>query len=301
MSLANSWRISGDIYDSFTRPDDLCSCEMASDPHCVAPGSHCSVLNIINKVAPYSDRAQPGGWNDLDMLEVGNGGMTDDEYKAHFSMWAAVKSPLLMGNDLRKLSPKSLTILNNPAIIAISQDPLGKSAQRVRRDVAGVKKDKYGIGEIQVWSGVLWGHDQVVILLNAGNEDTEISTSLEEIFVADGPEGSADQVHEEWEVYDLWASRMAEDVAHKILKAEELGKTEEAIKFAKEVNWYNSTAIPYKQGLQDGDERLMGKKVANIKPEGTLTQKVPKHGVGIYRLRNANKNRWRKTLFKDEL
>jgi alpha-galactosidase len=79
MSIANSWRMSGDIYDSFSRPDDLCSCVDASNPHCIAPGSHCSVLNIVNKVAPYSDRGQPGGWNDLDMLEVGNGGMTDEE------------------------------------------------------------------------------------------------------------------------------------------------------------------------------------------------------------------------------
>jgi alpha-galactosidase len=79
MSIANSWRMSGDIYDSFSRPDDLCSCTDASDPHCIAPGSHCSVLNIVNKVAAFADRGQPGGWNDLDMLEVGNGGMTDEE------------------------------------------------------------------------------------------------------------------------------------------------------------------------------------------------------------------------------
>jgi alpha-galactosidase len=79
MSISNSWRMSGDIYDSFTRPDDLCSCDTFSDPHCIAPGKHCSVLNIINRVAPYADRARPGAWNDMDMLEVGNGGMTDDE------------------------------------------------------------------------------------------------------------------------------------------------------------------------------------------------------------------------------
>lgn len=82
MSIANSWRISGDIYDSFSRPDDLCSCTEPSNPFCVAPGSHCSVVNILNKVAPYVDRGQPGGWNDLDMLEVGNGGMTDDEVRS---------------------------------------------------------------------------------------------------------------------------------------------------------------------------------------------------------------------------
>lgn len=79
MSIANSWRMSGDIYDSFSRPDDLCPCTDAADPHCIAPGSHCSVLSIVNKVAGFADRGQPGGWNDLDMLEVGNGGMTDDE------------------------------------------------------------------------------------------------------------------------------------------------------------------------------------------------------------------------------
>lgn len=79
MSIANSWRMSGDIYDMFTRPDDLCSCVQASDPHCIAPGTHCSVLNIINRVSTFVDRGQPGGWNDLDMLEVGNGGMTDEE------------------------------------------------------------------------------------------------------------------------------------------------------------------------------------------------------------------------------
>ena len=110
----------GDIYDSFSRPDDLCSCTDAANPHCVAPGSHCSVPNIINKVAPYVDRGQYGGWNDLDMLEVGIGGMTDEEYKAHFSMWAALKSPLLIGADLRELSTQTLSILNNPAVIAVS-------------------------------------------------------------------------------------------------------------------------------------------------------------------------------------
>lgn len=78
-SIANSWRVSGDIYDSFTRPDELCGCGAATDPHCVAPGTHCSVLAILNKVAPYIDRGMPGAWNDLDMLEVGLGGMTDEE------------------------------------------------------------------------------------------------------------------------------------------------------------------------------------------------------------------------------
>ncbi len=296
MSIANSWRVSGDIYDSFARPDDLCSCEAASDPHCVAPGSRCSVLNIINKVAPYADRGQPGGWNDLDMLEVGNGGMNDDEYKAHFSMWAAIKSPLLMGNDLRTITASALTILNNPAVIAISQDPYGRSATRVRRDIQGVPKDKYGVGEIQVWSGPLYGGDQIVVLLNAGNAVAEISASLEEIFVADGPEGSAPQVGQSWEVYDLWAVRMDDKDGQRILD-----KPGEVESIFRELHWYNSTEISYKEGLKAGDERLFGKLVGRIAPKGTLSATIPRHGVGMFRLRALETGGWRKDHFKTEL
>jgi alpha-galactosidase len=78
--------MSGDIYDSFTRPDALCSCDDPRNPACISPGNHCSVLYIINKIAPYADRGQPGGWNDMDMLEVGNGGMTDDEVRGNATL-----------------------------------------------------------------------------------------------------------------------------------------------------------------------------------------------------------------------
>ena len=83
-TIANSWRMSGDVYDSFDRPDARCPCTTTV---CPLPGFHCSVMNILNKAAPVLNKGQPGAWNDLDMLEVGNSGMTDDEYKTHFSMW----------------------------------------------------------------------------------------------------------------------------------------------------------------------------------------------------------------------
>lgn len=296
MSIANSWRISGDIYDSFSRPDDLCSCDEPANPFCVAPGSHCSVINIINKVAPYVDRGQPGGWNDLDMLEVGNGGMTDDEYKAHFSMWAAIKSPLVMGNDLRTLSAKALTILNNPAVIAINQDPGGRSISRIRRDF-DIAEDKYGIGETHVWSGSLHGGDQVVVFLNAGGEDKKISATLAEIFLHDGPEGSATQVKGTWEIHDLWANRMEEKVAQKILDA----PVDEAVKLLKDANWYNSTALSYKEGLQKSDERLLGKKIGKIAPGGNLTTMVKSHSAEMFRLRSVGSEGKRKVHFKEEL
>ena len=83
-TIANSWRISGDIYDSFDRADPRCPCTTWD---CGLPGFHCSIMNILNKVAPIVDKGRPGGWNDLDSLEVGNSGMTDTEYVTHMTMW----------------------------------------------------------------------------------------------------------------------------------------------------------------------------------------------------------------------
>jgi alpha-galactosidase len=211
-------------------------------------------------------------------------------------MWVAVKSPLLIGNDLREIDAKTLTIFNNPAVIAISQDPLGRSATRVRRDVVGVAKDKYGIGEHHVWSGPLYDDDQVVVFLNAGNEDAEIRATLEEIFVADGPGGSASQIKDSWDVYDLWDVRMEETDAQVILDNPSQVETH-----FKRLNWYNATEVPYKEGLKARDERLMGKLVGRVEPAGTLKAMVPRHAVKMFRLRGTVKGGWKKSYARDEL
>jgi len=75
--------------------------------------------------------AGPGGWNDPDMLEVGNGGMSNDEYTAHFSLWSVVKAPLLIGCDLGAMSADTLAILKNEEVIALNQDPLGAPGHRI--------------------------------------------------------------------------------------------------------------------------------------------------------------------------
>lgn len=72
--IANSWRATGDIYDNFDRPDVRCPCSEEQGIDCAFQGYHCSVMNIINKVVWFIHRSQPGGWNDLDMLEIGNVG-----------------------------------------------------------------------------------------------------------------------------------------------------------------------------------------------------------------------------------
>lgn len=101
--IGNLWRTTGDINDSWG-----------------------SMLSIMKKNLPLAAAAGPGHWNDPDMLEVGNGGMTDTEYRTHFSMWSVMAAPLLIGSDLRKASAETFEILSNREVIAVDQDPLGK-------------------------------------------------------------------------------------------------------------------------------------------------------------------------------
>ncbi|MFF8730549.1 NPCBM/NEW2 domain-containing protein [Streptomyces sp. NPDC015171] len=102
------WRTTGDISDNW--------------------GSMLSILKQNLPLAPY---AGPGHWNDPDMLEVGNGGMTDTEYRSHFSLWSVMAAPLLIGTDLRKASQATFDILDNKDVIAVDQDPLGRQGSVV--------------------------------------------------------------------------------------------------------------------------------------------------------------------------
>jgi alpha-galactosidase len=84
--------------------------------------------------------AGPGRWNDPDMLEIGNGGMTDTEYRTHMSLWSILAAPLLAGHDVRSMTDATKEILTNREVIAIDQDKLGAQGYRIRQD-----------GELEVW------------------------------------------------------------------------------------------------------------------------------------------------------
>jgi alpha-galactosidase len=105
-------------------------------------------------LAPY---AGPGHWNDPDMLEVGNGGMTDTESRAHFSLWAILAAPLIAGNDMATMSAVTRAILTNRDVIAVDQDPFGEQGRRVWKS-----RDK------EVWAKTLQGGNRAVVLLNRG-------------------------------------------------------------------------------------------------------------------------------------
>ncbi|KAJ1567175.1 hypothetical protein HK405_006888, partial [Cladochytrium tenue] len=143
--LGHSWRTSGDICDKWTGVNDW--------------GAECSIPFLMDLNAPIANYSAPGGFNDMDMLEVGNGGMTTAEYRTHFAVWAALKSVLLLGNDVTVMSAADFAIISNPEVIAVNQDPLGASAVRVA-EAAGAGKGA------DVWAGPLDGGDRVVLVVN---------------------------------------------------------------------------------------------------------------------------------------
>lgn len=102
--------MSGDIWDTFDKYDARCPCEGPDAYACRNPNAiHCSVTNILNKAAFIARKGRPGAWNDLDMLEVGNGGMTDAEYKTHFSSCKLQLSCCFLQNNLLILRDRGRT------------------------------------------------------------------------------------------------------------------------------------------------------------------------------------------------
>lgn len=141
--VGHLWRTTGDISDSWA-----------------------SMLEIAKQNLPLAPHAGPGHWNDPDMLEVGNGGMTDTEYRSHFSLWSMMAAPLLIGSDLRKATPETFAILANKDLIAVDQDALGKPATVLASDSGR-------------WTLVrqLAGGDSAVALFNETDQPQRISTT----------------------------------------------------------------------------------------------------------------------------
>jgi len=121
--LANSWRTQGDV-ECYCGPGPNGSGFPLTD------WSH--VVSRFTSAASWQQYAGPGGWNDLDSLEIGNGdqvGLTADQRRSHLTLWAMAASPLLLGTDLTDLDPTDLTMLSNDRLIAVNQD--GVAAGRV--------------------------------------------------------------------------------------------------------------------------------------------------------------------------
>jgi alpha-galactosidase len=191
-TISNSWRISGDIYDNYNRPDPACPCETYD---CNLAGFRCNLLNIINKANSVAQKARSGGWNDLDILEVGNGGMTTEEYRTHYTMWVALRSPLLLGNDVTNMTQDTKDIIMNKEVIAISKDTQYSPANRM-----WIKGDQ------QLYSGSLANNATNVILMNTGEKETKITATWEDIFLYSLPhvdKTKSIRVRDLWQQKDL--------------------------------------------------------------------------------------------------
>jgi len=128
------------------------------------------ILDILDQQARLSTSSHPGAWNDPDMLEVGNGYLTDAESQAHFSFWALLNAPLIAGNDLRSMEKDVRDILTNREVIAVDQDWGGRQGYRVSED-----------GNTQVWAKPMSDGSVAVILLNERRGPVSITTTAQAI------------------------------------------------------------------------------------------------------------------------
>jgi len=172
--VGNMWRATGDIQDCW---------------NCRKDWGGLGVLQIIDQMSGIESYSGPGHWNDADMLEVGNGGMTKDEYRTHFSMWAMFSAPLLAGNDISNMSADTKEILLNKEVIAIDQDSLGIQGSRVKK-----------ADDLEVWSKQLADGGRAVALVNRGTGIAKITATWQDIGYPSSLSAS---------VRDLWAARDA--------------------------------------------------------------------------------------------
>ncbi|XP_020521248.1 alpha-galactosidase isoform X2 [Amborella trichopoda] len=149
-TLGNSWRTGGDIQDKWE-----------------------SMTSAADQNDAWGRFAGPGRWNDPDMLEVGNGGMSIEEYRSHFSIWAIMKAPLLIGCDIKSASRAMLRILGNKEVIDVNQDPLGIQGRKIRS-----RADQ------EVWAVPLSGRRIGIVLWNRSWSRAPFTVSWRELGLA---------------------------------------------------------------------------------------------------------------------
>ena len=188
--IGHLWRTTADIRDCY---------------QCTFDWGGLGVVDIIDKQAELQKYAGPGHWNDPDMLEVGNGGMTEDEYKTHFSMWSMLAAPLMAGNDLRKMDKSTKEILTNGDVIAVNQDSLGQQATKFM-----------DMGEYEIWAKPLSNKEVAVCFMNRTNQVWKLDYSWQKQTMYFATEVN---VHKKvYTVYDLWEHKVIGKTSEKLIK-----------------------------------------------------------------------------------
>jgi alpha-galactosidase len=165
----NCWRTTGDINDSWQSLDRIGFGPAV--PGGIRKPNDPPIPGVTQfDIAPG---ATVGHWNDPDMLEVGNGHMTTDEYRTHFSWWCMLRAPLLAGNDLRDMSDDTKSILMNADVIAIDQDPAGLPVKKVSEDGTSV-----------VYMRPLKDGSIAVAMFNRGDHAADMSVKWDSLGIA---------------------------------------------------------------------------------------------------------------------
>ena len=175
--VGNLWRTTGDIQDCFD---------------CTVGWGGKGVVQILDENAPLARYAGPGHWNDPDMLEVGNGGMSYIEDRAHFTLWCMMASPLMAGNDLRTMSSQTKEILTNKEVIALDQDPKGVQGTRAMT-----------IDDLEIWVKPLANDQFAVCFFNRSDFPKNMDFQWKRHYF--GPLG----FDTPWKLRDLWQHRDA--------------------------------------------------------------------------------------------
>jgi alpha-galactosidase len=172
--IGHMWRTTYDISDSWdgrVRQGDI--------------WNQLGWTRILDSQVGLEVHAGPGHWNDPDMLEVGNGGMTTNQYRAHFTLWCMLSAPLIAGNDLRNMEPTTIEILTNKEVIDINQDSQGSQGYKV-----------VDAGDYEVWTKELEKGDVAYCFLNRGVQPMNLKVDWDKL----GVRGY-------YKIRDLWAGK----------------------------------------------------------------------------------------------
>jgi alpha-galactosidase len=190
-AVGHSWRTTADIYPCW-------DCEMNH-----GSWSQLGVLRILDKQAGLRKYSGPGHWNDMDMLEVGMG-MTETEDRAHFSIWAMMDSPLILGNDLRDMPERTRKIVGNREVIGINQDPLGVQALRF-----------YNQGTVEMWAKPMAGGEWALMILNRGEAPLDYHYDWQHSISDDLSKREVDFKKTTYRWVDAWTGKLG-DTGHRL-------------------------------------------------------------------------------------
>lgn len=194
--VGHMWRTTGDIYNCW-------DCEFSH-----GDWSSWGVLKILDMHDAFNIRKYqgPGHWNDPDMLQVGNG-MSQNEDRAHFSIWAMLSAPLIAGNDLRNMSKETLDILTNGEVLAVNQDRLGIQGFRYQVE-----------GNLETWVKPMTDGMWAICFLNRGDQPISVEFNWKHHILNDEIfNRSANFSNSVFSIRNVWTAQNAGDT-RKVLK-----------------------------------------------------------------------------------